>query len=244
MRRIEVTAHRGYSSIAPENTLSAVARAIEAGADWAEIDAQETKDGVVVLLHDASLARTGLDPRRLADLTFEELRGLDVGRAFAPAFAGERVPTLEEVLNLAHGRLKLNVELKYHGEDPRLARDVAHIIGGAHVEGRCIVTSMDLGALSVVRRESPSLKTGAILTSLGDDVGTLAVDVLSVVPDLVTVPLILRARQCGMSVHVWTVDDEREAERLMALGVDNLITNDPAKMIRLRESLESNPPAP
>lgn len=243
MRRIEITAHRGYSSMAPENTLSAVAKAMEAGADWAEVDAQETKDGVVVLLHDASLARTGLDPRRLSDLTLEELRGIDVGRAFAPAFAGERVPTLEEVLDLARGRLKLNVELKYHGEDPRLARDVARTIGGAHFEGRCIVTSMDLGALSVVRRECPSLKTGAILTSLDDDVGALAVDVLSVVPSLVSAPFILRARQCGMSVHVWTVDDEREAERLMALGVDNLITNDPAKMIRLRDAFVPARPA-
>ena len=102
---LEVTAHRGHARAAPENTLSAVRKAIESGADYAEIDVLQTSDGVVILMHDRDLKRVSGDTRRVSDLTFEQMRKLDVGSWFGPAFKGERVPTLQEVFDLARGKI-------------------------------------------------------------------------------------------------------------------------------------------
>src|SRR5262249_23806418 len=125
---VQVTAHRGHSRAAPENTLSAIRKAIASGADYAEVDVQQTADGVVVLLHDSDLKRWAGDPRRVGELPFDEVRKLDVGNWFGPAFVGERVPTLAEVIGLYRGRIKLNVELKVYGPDQRLALEVARLL--------------------------------------------------------------------------------------------------------------------
>src|SRR5262249_22055869 len=93
---VRVTAHRGHARAAPENTLSAIRKAIESGADYVEMDVQQTADGVVVLLHDRDLKRVAGVSRRLDELSYDEVRKLDVGSWFDPAFAGERVPTLEQ----------------------------------------------------------------------------------------------------------------------------------------------------
>src|SRR4029077_5001105 len=97
-KRIVVIAHRGYSRAAPENTLSAFRKAIEVGADVAELDVQETADGVVVVNHDRDLMRVAGDPRRIADITFAEARKLDLGSRIGPECAGERIPTLAEAI--------------------------------------------------------------------------------------------------------------------------------------------------
>jgi glycerophosphoryl diester phosphodiesterase len=119
---VRVTAHRGHARAAPENTLSAMHKAIESGADYAEMDVQQTADGVVVLLHDRDLRRVAGVSRRLDELSYDEVRQLDVGSWFDPAFAGERVPTLADVIGLCRGKIRLNIELKFFGPDRRLAR--------------------------------------------------------------------------------------------------------------------------
>src|SRR5262249_32888341 len=123
-----VTAHRGHARAAPENTLSAMRKAIESRADYAEMDVQLTADGKVVLLHDRDLKRLAGVSRRLDELSYDEVRQLDVGSWFAPAFSGERVPTLAEVIALCRGKIRLNIELKFFGPDRRLARAVAELI--------------------------------------------------------------------------------------------------------------------
>jgi glycerophosphoryl diester phosphodiesterase len=160
---VMVIAHRGHSSAAPENTLSAVRKAIESGADYAEVDVQETGDGVVVLLHDRDLKRVAGDPRRIEDLSFDEVRKLNVGSWFGTAFAGERVPTLAEVINLCRGRIKLNIELKFYGPDRRMAREVARHIHEQDFESDCLVTSFNYDALVEVKKHNPRLRTGLIL---------------------------------------------------------------------------------
>ena len=128
----------------PENTLSAFEAAIEVGADFAELDVQETSDGVVVVLHDRDLMRMAGDPRRISDITFAEARKLDLGRRFSPEFAGERIPTLAEVIALARGKIKLQIELKYYGKDRGLAAKVAELIRREDFEDQCEVTSLDV----------------------------------------------------------------------------------------------------
>jgi glycerophosphoryl diester phosphodiesterase len=232
---IGVTAHRGASKAAPENTLGAIRAAIDSRCEWAEIDVQETKDGVVVVLHDQDLMRLAKDPRKIADLTYEEARTLDVGSWFDPRFA-ERLPTLKEAIDLARGKIRLNIELKYYGEgDPRLAPDVARILREEKFDRDCFVASLHYASLAEARKEWPALRTAAIVSARVGDPTRLEVDVLSMNAKLVTTRLLRSAHLRGKEVHVWTIDDPRLATRLMDLGVDNLITNDPAVMVRLRD---------
>ncbi len=239
----EITAHRGCSRLAPENTLSAIRKAIEAGADWAEIDVQETRDGAVVVLHDRDLMRLGDDPRRLSDLTLAELKTIDVGRKFGPAFAGERVPTLEEAIALARGKIRFNIELKYYGRDPRLARDVARIIHEQRFETECFVASLAYPSLLEARNADPGLRTAAIVAAAVGDVTRLDADVLSVNANLLSFRLLRNARRQGKPLHAWTVDSEKTAVILMGRGVANIITNDPERMVRARREWEARSPA-
>lgn len=165
---VGITAHRGYSNAAPENTLSAVLKAIEVGADYAEIDVQLTADDVVVLLHDRDLKRVSGDPRRIDQITFAQARKLDVGRWFDAAFAEERLASLAEVIEKCRGRIKLNIELKLYGPGERLAHAVARLITEQRFENDCLVTSFDLPALREVERLNPKIRTGLIVaTALG-----------------------------------------------------------------------------
>ena len=110
--RTQVFAHRGARAVAPENTLPAFARALELGADGIELDVQCSADGHLVVMHDFAVDKTTDGTGQVAALTLAELRRLDAGHAFGPAFAGVRVPTLEEVLDLVGNRCRLNIEIK------------------------------------------------------------------------------------------------------------------------------------
>jgi glycerophosphoryl diester phosphodiesterase len=232
---VRVTAHRGHSRAAPENTLSAMRKAIESGADYAELDVQQTADGVVVLLHDRDLKRVAGVSRRLDELTYDEVRKLDVGSWFDRGFAGERVPTLEQVIRLARGRIKLNIELKFFGPDRRLAREVVRIVREQNFESACLITSFNYDALLEVKRHGPHLRTGLVVAHSLGDVSRLEVDALSVRADYLSDGLIRAAHRLGREVHVWTVNDPGDMTRLIKRGADNLITSDPDVAIRVRD---------
>jgi glycerophosphoryl diester phosphodiesterase len=231
---VAITAHRGHERAAPENTASAIRAAIACGADYAEIDVQLTADGHVVLLHDRDLKRVTGDPRRVDQITLAELRTLDAGAWFGPAFVGERVPTLTEVIHLCRGRIKLNVELKYYGPDGGLARAVSRILSDAKFEADCLVTSFDQGALAEVRGANPAVRTAPIISTALGDVTRLDGDALSIRADYLTDEVAWECHRRGREVHVWTVNDERQAVRLILRGADNLITSDPELMVGVR----------
>jgi glycerophosphoryl diester phosphodiesterase len=231
---VRVTAHRGHARAAPENTLSAVRKAIESGADYAEVDVHQTADGVIVLLHDRDLKRVAGVSRRLDGLSYDEVRKLDVGSWFDPAFAGERVPTLAEVIDLARGRIKLNVEMKFFGPDRQLAAEVARLVREQDFEADCIVTSLHYDALREVKQQNPHLRTGLIVAQALGDVSRLEVDALSVRADFLSDELLRAAHRQGKEVHAWTVNDARQMTQLTKRGVDNIITSDPDLAIQVR----------
>jgi glycerophosphoryl diester phosphodiesterase len=236
---VQVTAHRGHARAAPENTLSAMRKAIESGADYAEMDVQLTADGQVVLLHDRDLKRVAGDSRRLDELSYDELRRLDVGSWFDPAFSGERVPTLAEVIDMCRGKIRLNIELKFFGPDRRLAQAVADIVREQACESDCLVTSLNYDALLEARRHDPRLRTGLTVAHALGDVSRLEVDALSVRADFLSDELLRAAHRLGKEIHVWTVNDPRQMTRLMNRGVDNIITSDPDLAIRVRNEWAS-----
>ncbi len=239
----EITAHRGSSASAPENTMAAVTAAVEEMADWAEIDVQETADGVVILCHDTSLLRVAGVKKDVKSMTFEELRALDVGSWFSEEFAGERVPSLEAVMEYAKGRLKLNIEIKYSGMGSMLPDKVRELVEDYEMEDQCIVSCTNLNYLRRIKKENPRIKTGYIIpAAFGNYYMDEDVDVISIRSGFVTEKLVTAAHEAGKSVHAWTVNEKIELERMRVLTVDNVITDSPAlaREILYREEATEN----
>ena len=236
-QRVQVTAHRGYDRVAPENTRSAIQAAIEIGADYAEIDVQLTADGAAVLLHDRDLKRVTGDPRPIREVSFAELQTLDAGSWFSREFANERVPTLAEILDLARGRIKLNIELKVDSGDLGVAREVARLISEGKCEGDCIVTSFSQAALREIRRANPNIRTGLIVATALGDVTRFEGELLSLRADRLTDTVLRQAHRQGLELHLWGISRERDMVRQILRGVDNLITGDPDLLIRVRSQL-------
>jgi glycerophosphoryl diester phosphodiesterase len=227
-REAMVTAHRAGSAAAPENSLAALARAIAVGADFVEIDVQQTADGHVVLLHDRDLRRVTGDARELNDVQLADLADLRLrGRGGAN---DERIPTLDEFLAACDDRIRLNVELKDFGRTPNLAMAVLDVLRARNFVGRAVVSSFDLAPLVELREAEPNLQVGMILTAAKGDILRFPVDFFSLNERMARADVVRRAHRRGMQVHVWTVNDRESAIRFLDLGCDNLITSDPAMM--------------
>ena len=231
-----ITAHRGASVAAPENTLAAFRAALAAGATYIELDVQHTRDRQIVVVHDADLMRMGGDPRKVGELTAAEIRTIDIGRKYDAKFTGETPPTLAEVIDLVRGRMKLNIELKYNVPDPGLAPAVVELLRREDVLDQVVITSLDYAALKQVASIEPRLRTGHIITASVGNVLRTEADFLSLNSAQATASLVRRAHRAGKEVHVWTVNQPEVMLRMIERGVDNLITDDPALVARvLRE---------
>lgn len=222
---IEITAHRGSSFETPENTLAAVTAAIHNGADYSEIDVQITKDNRIVLLHDKTLKRTTGLKKGVWELTYDEIAKLDAGSYFTEEFRNERIPLLEEIIDLARGQIKLNIELKKNGYDQNLAEEVVKIIEEKNFVHSCVVTSLDYDILQEVERLNANIKTGYIIFLASGDLSTLNVDFYSIEESNVNENFVINAHAIGREVHVWTINNVDDLERLVFLGVDNIITD-------------------
>lgn len=241
--RVQVTAHRGASLVAPENSMAAFRAAIAAGADYIELDVQRTADGRIAVLHDADFMRMAGDPRRVGAVAASDLSAIDIGSRAGRGFSGERVPLLEDVIALVRGHAKLNVELKYNVRDPELAPAVIALLRRERFLGDAVITSLDYAALKQVEAIAPEAVTGHIVTAAIGDVLRTEADFLSLNAAQATVRLVRRAHRAGKGVHVWTVNSRDAMIELAARGVDNIITDDPALFARLRAEIRGLEPA-
>jgi glycerophosphoryl diester phosphodiesterase len=228
-----VTAHRGAAQLAPENSLGAFRAAMEAGADYVELDVQRTRDGGIVVVHDGDLMRMAGDPRRIRDLTAAELGAIQLRRKGGTEPTGEFVPTLEQVIDLVRGRMRINVELKYNVPDPTLAPAVIDLLRSQDFLDQVVITSLDYAALRQVEGIHPDIDTGLIVTAAVGDVTRAQADFLSLNSAHATRALILQARAAGKDVHVWTVNDPEVMLRMIERDVDNVITDEPALLVRV-----------
>jgi glycerophosphoryl diester phosphodiesterase len=228
---VAVTAHRGSSKDAPENSLSAIRRAIADEADFAEIDVQETADGVVVLLHDTDLMRIAGVNKKIWQLPYSEIKPLDAGSWFSPDFKGEHIPTLAEALELARDEIKLNIELKFNGRDKQLVESVVQIIRDHNYDSQCVITSLNYDGLKQVEKLNPGLKTGFIIAKSIGNMFRVDLDFLSLASGMVNADVVAAARKRKMEVHVWTVNRPDRMSYFISLGVDNIITDYPAKLV-------------
>lgn len=235
---IQITAHRGSSKEAPENTMPAFELAIAQMADYIELDVQKTSDGEIIVLHDKSFKRTtgiNLSPW---NIDYKAVQSLDAGAYMGEEFIGTKIPTLEEVIQLCEDSTMLNIELKNNGHDDDLVEDVLALIEEYHFENQCVITSTSLMYLKQVKEQNPDLETGYILsTAYGSFYDNDAVDFFSVSSGLLNEKIVKLIHESGHEVHAWTVNSKTELERMKLLGVDNVITDYPvlAREILYRE---------
>ncbi|MEJ3743502.1 glycerophosphodiester phosphodiesterase family protein [Actinomycetes bacterium KLBMP 9797] len=231
-----VVAHRGYSAVAPENTLAAVAAALASGADYVEIDVHSTADGVPVVLHDDTVDRTTDGTGAVAALPATYVTGLDAGTWHSPGYAGQRVPTLDQVLDLMAGSTAgLLLEVK----GPRTGSEVAAIVAAVarhRCTDRTILQSFDEQVLRDARSSAPELRRALLRDDLDADPVAAARSVGAVsyhpyLPALLARPeTVAELNAAGLGVMVFTVDDPADWATLVALGVDAIITNRPAAL--------------
>jgi glycerophosphoryl diester phosphodiesterase len=232
---VGITAHRGSSIREPENSFAAIELAIEEGADYAELDFQELSDGTIVMMHDTDFRRIAGRAKSVWEVSFDHVRELDVGSWFGPQHSDMRLKTLAEVLEMARGRILLNIELKFHGREKSFVPNVVRALRAADFKDECIVTSLDLTGLGAFRSEAPEFRVGAILAkSLGDPM-RLDAEVLPVSTAMANGNFIDAAHRVGKEVHVWTVNDPAQMSRFIDLGVDNILTDDPLLLKNLLE---------
>ena len=238
-----ITAHRGSSSGAPENTMAALEKAVEEMADRAEIDVQETADGVIVLCHDTSLKRVAGVNKKVSDLTLEQIKKLDVGSWFSSEYQGEQIPTLEEVMEYAKGKIDLNIEIKNLGNSSGLPEKVIELVEKHEMQEQCVITSTNRFYLKRVKDVNPEIRTGYIISAAyGNFYSDEFIDLISIRSSFVTERMIESAHEAGKAVHAWTVNGKVEMERLKQLGVDDMITDRPvlAREILYGEEAKAN----
>lgn len=225
---VEVTAHRGYSAAYPENTIPAFKGAIQVGADWAELDVQQTADGEVIVMHDSNLKRTtGLD-KEVWQVTWDEIKDLDNGSWFDKKYQTVRIPTLEEVLKVCRGKIHLNIEIKPSGHDKDLEEQVAKLLKKYHMRDTCVVSSLKYDSLRKIKQADDSIETAYITSvSYGNFTDLEYADGYSVESTLLSKGFVNKAQKAGKQIYVWTVNSEERLEKVVGMGIDNVITDDP-----------------
>ena len=242
-------AHRGASDVAPENTLAAVRAAVATGADHVEIDVRRTADRALVLHHDASLARTtdvqtvypDRAPWRVGDFTLAELARLDAGSWFAPTYAGEPVPTLEQVLDVLRGTgVGLLLELKQPGQQPGVVSELAselRLQTARPWTPRVLVQSFDHQAMALFKATESAFDVGLIGKPQRTGLAELGSWAAAVNPHhfAVDAEYVEAVRTTGMRCMVWTPNNLRAMRRALRLGVDAITTDHPAQLRALLE---------
>lgn len=228
-QKIEIIAHRGYSSVFPENTCVSFAGALDIGADWIELDAQLSKDGEVVVLHDDSLMRTTGVEGTAADFTCEELKELDAGSWFDASFAGEKLPTLREVLELIEGtECKVYLELKDIGGKEGFEEAVLDVVKECGMAKQCVFASFRYEYLQHLKELDGKLQ---VLYNTSSEKLTLPeefpADYYGVDVDVVTPRQVKAIHDAGRKVFAWTVNTPAQIREVQAMGADGIVTNCP-----------------
>jgi glycerophosphoryl diester phosphodiesterase len=225
---VTVVAHRGAAGRAPENTLASMRKAIEDGADWLEIDVQESADGEIMVIHDSDFMKLSNVDMKVWNGNFAEIREIDVGSWFDPQFSDERVPTLAEVLELARDKARVVIELKYYGHDRQLEQRVIDIVERLNMVNDVAIMSLKYEGIQKVRALRPDWTIGLLSATAIGNLANLDVDFLAVATGLATPGFVRRSQEQGKQVFVWTVNDTVSLSRMMSLGVDGIITDEPA----------------
>jgi glycerophosphoryl diester phosphodiesterase len=238
-----VIAHRGFSGAAPENTLAAFEKAMEAGSDMIELDVHLSSDGQVVVIHDDTLNRTTNGKGKVSHHTLLKLKQLDAGSWFGSQFSGEKIPTLKEVLELARGRILVNIELKMGDMGPYrysmkdLAdRSLDEVEKGGMVD-QVLFSSLDPSPLERIKERNSRIRVALLYnkpwSSPNEVIGGKPFPILNCRKSVLTEANISKAHQEGIKVNVYTLNTDEEMEQFLHRGVDGIITDHPDRLINI-----------
>ena len=233
-------AHRGASGNYPENTRLAFEKAIAARADMIEVDCQLTQDGHVVVFHDERLDRTAGARGTVSGKTLDQLKKLDVGQWLKKAYKGERILTLEEVLEVVAGNVDLCLDIKHFRKSPQaIELKLLFILSHYDYLERTILSSCDYRSLHRVRELAPESRVGVIFGSgIREDpfeaAKQLAAASIHVQKELATRDFLDKAWGDGLDVHVWTVNEVRDMERFASLGVQGIVSDFPERFWKIK----------
>lgn len=236
----KIIAHRGFSGIAPENTLAAFQKAIDAGIEYFELDIHKTKDDSVVVIHDSSVNRTSSNGMKgkVEEMTYAELSQVRVGYSgkFGDEFKAEKVPTLREALQLAKGKIKVCLEIKVTGAEEQVMQTLTDL----KMKDEVIIFSFLYPALAKVRQLDENID---ILYLMGSADET-TIDYAKVIKaqaigagggNPLTKGYVDKVHANGLEIWRWTVDDEAAMKELISIGVDGIISNFPDRALKLIE---------
>jgi glycerophosphoryl diester phosphodiesterase len=236
--------HRGASGACPENTLAAFRKAIDLGADMVELDCQLTRDGEVVVIHDEALDRTTSGRGPVSERTLTEIRALDAGSWFSRAFAGERVPTLVEVVECLRGKVTLNLEMKGDADPGRLEVQCLGILRSLRFFEATVFSSFSARRVRMLRELSAEARIGVLIEDPSGWPAALALaaelgaEALHPERRLAKPPAVTEAHAHGLELRVWPVNRTAEMESLFAMGVDGIFTDHPDRLALVRRSHE------
>ncbi len=248
-KKIIITGHRGAAGLAPENTLASIQLAIELGVDRIEIDVQQTKDNKIIVLHDRTLRRTTTGHGFVKNLTYDEILQFSAGYKFNKFYINEKVPTLEQVIDLIDGKVELLIETKYsYMYYPNIERHIINIIKNKNAKDWCKVISFNDRALFRINKLDNSIRLGKLFVGkhahlpLSFDKGLnirplkkyAFVDEVIVKHDYATKAIIEKVHDFGKELHVWTVNNEATIQKLIERGVDGIISDYPNLLMKYR----------
>lgn len=243
-----IVAHRGASAYAPENTLASIKKAIAMGVDMVEIDVQLTKDKQIVLMHDLTVDRTTNGKGRVKDLLFDDIRKLDAGLWFSTEFAGEKIPTLEEVIETVKGKCKLLIEVKrVKTKNPEIEAKIIQLIDKYKAYNWCVVQSFETEVIKNIQAIDKSVECHKLVTMnlsvlplhLDSRIKTGTIYKYKTVQAINPYFKMLNKRKVdkihsrGQKIITWTVNEKEDMKRMIEMGVDGIITNYPDRLIEL-----------
>jgi len=247
--RTRVIAHRGFSSRAPENTLAAIHEAIAIGADMAEIDVTLSSDDATVVIHDESLQRTTNGSGPVSQFTLAELKDLDAGSWFGPRFAGERIPTLDEVLMTVDGKILLNIEIKSEAVERGIAGRVVETIHRHEMKDQVVISSFSPTALVQVHSLAPQVTTAVLYNQelqqgldAVDIVDSLGASVFNIKRTRLTSQMMDRCMAHEIPVGIYTINKKRHMRQMIKKGVAAIFTDHPDRLIEVLR--RKSPPVP
>ena len=229
-----IIAHRGSSSAAPENTFAAFDLAVQQGADYIELDVQLTMDQHVVVIHDDTVDRTSNGSGLVKSYTLDRLKKLDAGSWFDSRYANERIPTLQEILERYSQRVGILIEIKHPKRQIGIEKAVVDIINRFAYSRHIMVQSFDAYSLQRVKAYAPSLRTAFIikpsafkLTKRKLTEHSSFADCLNMKKTMINRWWIDRIHSVGMDVFIWTVKDQKTANRIKTYPIDGVVTDHP-----------------
>ncbi|MFV0361162.1 glycerophosphodiester phosphodiesterase family protein [Tropicimonas sp.] len=226
---VVVIGHRGAAGARPENTLASFDRAITDGADWVELDVQESAEGEVIVVHDSDFMKLAGVATKAWEVTAADLAEIDIGSWFGPEYAAERTPGLRQALDLAHGSGSgVLIELKYYGHDIALEQRVSDIVSTTGMDDRVMAMSLKYDGVQKMKALRPDWQVGLLAAATLGRLWELDADFLAVNTEMISARMVAASRNAGKPLFAWTVNDPLAMSQMLSLGVDGLITDEPA----------------